>query len=167
MRLLILCLLALPWAAHPQQEAFDCAASTPHRAFDFWLGKWTVHDVNGTLQGHNEVRAIEKGCAVREQWRSVRGGTGQSLNVYQPATGQWRQLWVDAGASIIDIHGAMMDGSMKLEGEIYYLQRKATRPLRGQWTPLPDGRVRQFFQEQDESGEWQTWFEGFYTRTGN
>jgi len=30
---------------------------------------------------------------------------------------------------------------------------------------LPDGRVRQFFEQSTDGGEtWTTWFEGFYTR---
>ncbi|MCJ7591455.1 MAG: hypothetical protein MUO51_08890 [Woeseiaceae bacterium] len=33
------------------------------------------------------------------------------------------------------------------------------------WTPLPDGRVRQFFEQSDDGGvTWVSWFEGFYTR---
>jgi hypothetical protein len=38
-------------------------------------------------------------------------------------------------------------------------------PFRGLWTPLPDGRVRQFFEQSNDGGEtWVPWFEGFYTR---
>ncbi len=166
MRLIVLLLLILPMASHGQQTTFDCWASPSHRQFDFWLGEWEVHDGKGKLQGRNSIESVEKGCAIREQWRSVRGGTGQSMNVYQPASGEWRQLWVDAGASIIDISGGLEGETMLLEGEIYYLKRGMSRPFRGQWTPLADGRVRQFFQEKDDNGQWQTWFEGFYSRSG-
>lgn len=46
------------------------------------------------------------------------------------------------------------------------------RPFRSRWTPLPDGRVRQFFEElisdniSEAAGEekWQAWFEGFYAK---
>ena len=34
----------------------------------------------------------------------------------------------------------------------------------GTWTALPDGRVRQYFEEARSPGTWTPWFEGFYTR---
>lgn len=165
MRWLPILLFTLPLAATAQQAPFDCSESATHRQFDFWLGDWEVRDSEDTLQGHNRISAVQKGCAMEEQWRSIRGGTGQSINYYDPRTGQWHQLWTDAGASIIDISGKLVDGSMVLEGEIYYLSRNVKMPFRGTWTPLDDGRVRQFFQEQDRQGKWQTWFEGFYQKT--
>ncbi len=157
-------LLLFPVLASAQQLPFDCESSPAHRQFDFWLGHWEVRNAEGTLQGHNRITPVQKGCALREQWRSVRGGTGESLNYFSAHSGQWRQLWLDAGASIIDISGGLEGGSMRLEGTIEYLDRDRTLPFRGTWTPLDDGRVRQFFQQQDEAGEWQTWFEGFYSR---
>ena len=159
-----LLLSALP-ALGQQPTPFDCEGSTPHRAFDFWLGSWAVHDDAGTLQGTNTIRKIQNGCALEEQWKSVRGGTGQSINYYDPAGGQWRQLWHDAGASIIDIKGGLDGGSMVLTGTIYYLNRQSTHPFRGSWTPMEDGRVRQFFEQQDSEGEWKTWFDLYYTRS--
>ena len=164
MRWLILLAIVLPLACLGQQKPFDCNSSAPHRAFDFWLGEWEVRDGEGKLGGHNHITAEQNGCVIEEQWRSLRGGTGQSLNYYNPETGQWRQLWLDAGASIIDIRGGLVEGSMVLEGNIYYLSGDIRRAFRGTWTPLDDGRVRQFFQEQDDEGQWQTWFEGFYSR---
>jgi len=70
---------------------------------------------------------------------------------------------------------------MVLEGEIRYRQPPESadlisagpaRPFRGRWTPMPDGRIRQFFEEliTDNNGEeggeekWQPWFEGFYAK---
>ncbi len=102
------------------------------------------------LQGNNLIESVQRGCALREQWRSVRGGTGESLNYLDPGRNQWRQLWLDAGASIIDISGGLEDGSMVLEGTIEYLNGGKIFPFRGTWTPLEDGRVRQFFQQEDD-----------------
>ena len=161
---ILLLLAAVPAAAQPQQP-FDCESSAPHRQFDFWLGDWAVHDAEGILQGTNSIRKIQNGCAVEEQWKSVRGGTGQSVNYYHPDGKQWHQLWHDAGASIIDIAGGLDGDSMVLTGTIYYLNRQSTHAFRGRWTPLADGRVRQLFQQQDSEGEWQTWFDGYYSRS--
>ena len=162
--LLLILLLAGTALAQPSPP-FDCGESEPHRAFDFWLGQWAVHDSEGTLQGTNEITSVQNGCLLQEQWRSVRGGTGQSINYYHPGRDEWHQLWHDAGASIIDIRGGMQAPSMVLNGTILYLQDGREKGFRGTWTPLPDGRVRQYFEEQDDAGEWQPWFEGFYSRS--
>ena len=147
-----------------QQTPYNCSAPGHHRDFDFWLGQWEVHDKAGKLQGHNHITARQKGCLLDEQWRSVKGGTGQSINYYNPVTQQWQQLWVDAGASVIDIGGGLEGGSMVLTGTVFYLKTSLKKEFRGRWTPLPDGRVQQFFEEQNKDGEWQTWFDGYYTR---
>ncbi len=157
------CLLAAPALAQP--PAIDCMTSPPHRAFDFWLGEWEVRGPEGRLAGHNRITLEEGGCALRERWESAGGGTGQSLNYYHPETGRWRQLWLDAGSSIIDLSGGPEGDSMLLEGDIYYLGNGQRANFRGRWTLLPDGRVRQFFEQQDAAGAWQPWFEGFYRRT--
>ena len=146
-----------------QAQSYDCMGSDTHRQFDFWLGQWQVTDADGTtVYGENEITLSERGCALREQWRSSRGGTGSSINYFNPVDGLWHQHWVDSGASIIHISGGMKGNSMVLEGRIDYLQPPRSADFRGRWTPLADGRVRQFFEERDAEGEWQTWFEGFY-----
>ena len=164
MRALAVILVLLASQARGEQETFNCEASAAHRAFDFWLGNWEVRDAQGKLQGYNVVTSAQDGCMLQEQWQSVRGGTGQSINYYHPGHGHWRQLWTDAGGSIIDIRGGLEGGAMVLRGTIYYLGSRTERPFRGKWTPLSDGRVRQVFEEQDKSGTWQPWFEGLYSR---
>ncbi len=146
------------------QPPFDCMNSEAHRAFDFWLGQWEVHDPNGAPQGRNQIVSVQNGCAIEEHWTSVQGGSGQSINYYHPGRSQWHQLWTDGGASIIDISGNLQGKNMMLEGTIFYLKPGIERPFRGSWSPLEDGRVRQFFEQKDAKGQWQTWFDGYYTR---
>ncbi len=148
--------------------------SGPYRDFDFWLGHWNVHLADGRLAGENRIEASGDGCRLVERWRGARGSEGFSLNFYEPADDRWRQIWVSSD-NIIEISGGLIGGSMVLEGEIRYRRpvdggradaSGPRRPFRGTWTPLGDGRVRQFFEEwrADEAGRegWQTWFEGFY-----
>ena len=134
-----------------------------YRAFDFWRGAWTVADAAGNPLGTNTISVGEAGCVLQESWRSAAGNTGRSLNFYDPVRDVWRQVWVSAG-SIIDIEGGLDGGgSMVLTGSITYTGNATRQDFRGRWTLLPDGRVRQFF-EQSAGSEWQPWFEGFYTR---
>ena len=59
----------------------------------------------------------------------------------------------------------MDEDGMLLIGTIRYVANDTTVDFRGLWTPLEDGRVRQFFEQSNDGGEtWAAWFEGFYTR---
>ena len=82
------------------------------------------------------------------------------------AVGEWVQIWNDASGGQINIRGGMTDDGMLLSGTIHTVADGTTMPFRGLWTPLPDGRVRQFFEQSSDDGvTWAPWFEGFYTRS--
>ncbi|NJN52263.1 MAG: hypothetical protein HC809_11370 [Gammaproteobacteria bacterium] len=160
-------MLAVPVAA-----AVASAASPPsppcsgadYRSFDFWVGEWTVRDADGTHVGDNSITREEAGCLIAERWRSLRGGTGRSMNFFDSSRGKWRQLWVSPG-SRIEIEGGFIGDYMILEGTITYIASGESYPFRGTWNALPDGRVRQYFEESRNAGVWAAWFEGFYSRS--
>lgn len=149
----------------PQQPPTPCLDDERFQAFDFWVGEWDVHLANGTLAGTNRIEKAEQGCVLIERWTSANGGTGRSINYFDAAEGEWVQVWNAAGGTQIDIRGGMTDAGMLLEGRIHYVTNGTTAPFRGLWTPLPDGRVRQFFEQSNDGGtSWTPWFEGFYAR---
>ena len=144
-----------------------CTQDAKFRDFDFWVGYWEVTPwAGGQIAGHNKIEPVEGGCALSESWINTSGGTGRSINYYNPNTGNWRQVWVAGGYSI-DIEGGInADGAMELEGTIFYYAQKNSVPFKGIWTPQPDGSVRQhFLQWNAETEEWGTWFDGRYVRT--
>jgi hypothetical protein len=145
---------------------FPCVEKEEFRAFDFWLGEWDVHIADGRQAGKNSIKSAEHGCVLVENWTNVSGGTGMSINYLDKVTGEWVQIWNDASGSQINIRGGLTDDGMLLVGTIYNVANDTMFPFRGLWTPLPDGRVRQFFEQSADGGEsWSPWFEGFYTRT--
>ncbi|MEX0975819.1 MAG: hypothetical protein WDZ50_01830 [Woeseia sp.] len=147
------------------ETAYPCQHPDRFREFDFWIGEWEVRDAGGQLAGTNLIEAAHEGCVLVEQWQSATGGTGTSMNYLDHASGEWVQVWIDSGGGQIDIRGNLTEEGMLLAGHIHYTANGTTLPFRGLWTPLPDGRVRQFFQQSSDNGEtWQTWFEGFYSR---
>lgn len=161
---LLLLALILP-AAGQQPRAYDCETTAAHRQFDFWLGRWEVRDETGeTIYGQNRISKREKGCLLLEEYTTDKGFSGSSINYYNPSDGKWHQHWVDNGSSIIQTSGGIEKGSMVMSGTIYYLAGKREAKFRGRWTPLEDGRVRQFFEEEDAQGNWQTWFDGYYRK---
>lgn len=148
-----------------QTTPSPCTEHPSFDDFDFWVGDWEVHTSDGTLAGRNSISMEHGECLLLEQWTSVRGGTGTSLNFFSTDAGTWRQVWVGAGGSLIDIRGGLEDGKMILVGTIEAMGSKGSTPFRGTWTPLEDGRVRQFFEQFDADADaWQPWFEGFYSR---
>ena len=152
----------------PAPPPILCENDPAFNEFDFWVGDWDVSARNGGQHaGTNKVTKVENSCLIREEWTSVGGGTGQSINYYNPKTKKWRQVWVSAGAggNLIDYEGGMKDGSMVLEGTITMYVSGNTFPFRGTWTPNEDGSVRQFFEQYDpENKVWNPWFDGLYVR---
>jgi hypothetical protein len=146
-------------------RAYPCEHNDAFRAFDFWIGDWEVHGPNGAFAGNNSIEPAERGCLLIENWTSVSGGTGMSINYLDGQTGEWVQIWNAEGGSQIHIRGGMTDQGMLLVGTLHTVGNGKTVPFRGLWTQLEDGRVRQFFEQStDDGATWTPWFEGFYSR---
>ena len=146
-------------------QAFPCEYQDVFREFDFWLGDWDVHVASGAVAGENTITREERGCVLIERWSSATGGTGMSINYVDKITGEWVQVWNASGGSQINVRGGLTEEGMAMEGTIHYVANGTTAPFRALWTPLEDGRVRQYFEQSNDGGEtWVPWFEGFYSR---
>ena len=152
-------------AADPASKPPPCAAAE-HRQFDFWLGDWEVRNPAGKIVGHNRIEAAHGGCALIENWKSVAGVTGTSLNIYDRDSGKWHQTWVDSGGGLLQLDGSFSGGAMVLSGEA--MDADAPRRVARQrvsWTAQPDGRVRQLWESSTDAGKtWTIVFDGLYTR---
>jgi hypothetical protein len=161
------CLIAgtiTPAAAQNAPPAPGCHSEPLYRAFDFWIGSWEVFAPNGTRAGSNQIERAEGGCLLLERWTSSQGGTGTSMNYVDPTDGRWRQVWMDWGGNVILLAGGIEHGAMKLSGELIDQQGNRSG-LRGTWTPLGDGSVRQLFEQSLDGGRtWSTWFDGYYRK---
>jgi len=165
--LMVLCISfwPVPLKAQSKNDSL-CSTDAEFRAFDFWVGEWqVVEGPDKKIAGTNSITSIEDNCALFEQWTSQEGSSGISINHYNPVIKQWRQLWVSAGAYSIDIVGGMNNGSMILEGTIWYYRSNTSFPFKGTWAPNPDQTVRQLFEQFDpEKKSWSVWFDGTYIR---
>jgi hypothetical protein len=145
--------------------AYPCQHEAGFRDFDFWVGEWDVAVANGTQVGTNSIQPAQRGCVLIENWTNSAGGTGMSVNYLDKSTDEWVQIWSAEGGSQINIRGGLTDEGMLLEGYLHTIGAGTTVPFRGRWTLLPDGRVRQYFEQSNDDGvTWVPWFEGFYTR---
>ena len=146
-----------------QTESIIEACSGPeHRQFDFWLGEWQVSDTAGSVVGTNDITRVANGCGLNETWIGENGNNGTSLNWYEPATGEWHQLWVGPGY-YLRLSGGLENGSMVLSGVRETSEGSVVDRIT--WTPLDDGSVRQHWEVSSDGGSsWQTLFDGLYTR---
>ena len=155
---------------NPAPEKAVCETMSGFNDFDFWVGDWDVYsnDEARQLQGTNSITKHHKNCLIMENWTNVQGGTGRSMNYFDPVEDQWRQLWVAGGYSIDYTGGLDETGSMVLNGKINYYATGKSHAFRGTWTPNEDGSVRQFFEQQNpEDQKWAVWFDGLYIKKGS
>jgi hypothetical protein len=163
---MLLYLLAAMMTLTPQGQKPPAPCADPHyRDFDFWVGDWEVADAKGTRQGHNRVERIEGGCAIQENWTGAGGMTGRSLNTYRPSAGTWHQTWVSSQGALLLLDGRF-DGRSMILGGPSPNPEGGTLHNRITWTPLPDGRVRQLWEQSpDGKSAWRVVFDGYYART--
>lgn len=159
-------------SAHPASAQTAPAGKPPpcsaaeHRQFDFWLGRWEVRDPSGKVVGHNRIEAAHGGCALIENWTSVAGVTGTSVNIYDRDRRQWHQTWVDSGGGLLQLDGSRLDTAMVLAGDALDADAQGkTARQRITWTPLAGGRVRQLWESSSDGGKtWSVAFDGLYIK---
>lgn len=134
-----------------------------HRAFDFWLGEWQVKTPDGKLAGINRIEREYGGCVLHERYDTGRGYSGESVNIYDAGRKVWHQTWVDTSGTLLVLEGGLREGKMVLEGQTVAAGKQVTKH-RITWTPNQDGSVRQLWQSTDAQGNWETAFDGHYTR---
>ena len=117
---------------------------------------------DGKLAGSNRIESEYDGCVLHERY-SAGKFRGESLNTYDPGRGVWHQTWVDNQGTLLLLEGGLVQDAMILEGQTAGAEGQVVRH-RITWTPDADGSVRQFWQTTNAAGEWETAFDGRYTR---
>jgi len=145
-------------------QARQGCTAPEYRQFDFWVGEWSVTVPSGKVAGTNRIESILGGCALQEHWSGSQGGSGTSLNMWNSTDSTWRQVWIDASGSLLELSGALKGNQMVLSG-------RATGPGGGTvlnritWTPVGEGKVRQLWESSSDDGTtWTVQFDGLYAR---
>jgi hypothetical protein len=135
-----------------------------HRAFDYWVGEWTVHDTAGTQIAESSIRRVAEGCAISEEWRPIGGPQGVSISWYNPADQQWHQQWVGGGGWIAWFDGNPEDGNMTLTTKPNPANPGGgiTRMVYSQ--PRTDVVLQSLYVSQDGGKTWQPNFKGEYRK---
>jgi hypothetical protein len=151
-------------APSPSPFVSPCLAPE-YRQFDLWVGDWDVQDPSGQLIGTNLVTREYDGCVLQEHWeaKGPQKQTGSSFNTYYAGEKRWHQTWVDSTGGFLLLDGGLVGDAMVLGGEM--TGRRGRIRHRITWTPLPEGRVRQFWENsRDEGKTWSVAFDGTYVR---
>jgi beta-lactamase regulating signal transducer with metallopeptidase domain len=143
-------------------RALRTSGNDTRRAFDFWVGKWNVVDSTGKSLGVNVISKNENGYLLTEKWHDSQGGSGTSVNFFDPADKMWHQIWVDSKGSVIRFKGAWKNDRMELSGTSVDAAGKS-KSVTMTLTPQQDRTVRQQIEESKDGGTtWSTLFEGVY-----
>ena len=137
-------------------------ANLAYRQFDFWLGDWNVATADGKLVGRDHIEKAYGGCALREHWTSVDGGTGGSFSIYDMSRKIWHQTWVDSTGTLVVLEGGLKGTAMVMSGE---MTEGGKRQLdRMSWTPQ-DGKIRQLWETSEDGGKnWKVIFDVYYDK---
>lgn len=144
----------------------NCTCCTENnKAFDFWIGQWTVTNPDGTPAGKNLIERIQNKCVIRENWTSAKGGyTGTSLNFYNPIEKQWEQLWIDNAGAHLKLYG-------NKKGNQMILSSKGVKNSDGKmvvnqitWTDNLNGTVRQLWEVLHDGKVVNVAFDGLYKK---
>lgn len=125
------------------------------RAFDFWMGRWKVHNrrLKERLKGCTEWEEFEASSVARPllsglgneddfrtEWRP--GFVGMTLRLFNPNTKQWAIYWADNTRGTLEppVLGSFVGDIGTFEGDDVL----GGRPIRVRftWTRLGNGRAR-------------------------
>ena len=165
---IVLLILSNPVANATAPPVFGCPANmTEYHQFDFWIGRWEVHDPSGkTVIGHSRIEAVADGCGISEQWSGGKGSNGVSYNAWDPQSGHWHQFWIGNNPDgVLSLAGGIDRDSMVLTGVRNNAKTGKPQQQRITWTPNSDGSVRQHWETSDDAGKtWASAFDGIYRR---
>ena len=140
-----------------------CMYSESARQFDFWIGEWDVFNPLGQKAGTSVIQQFAEGCGVLENWTGSLGGSGKSINFYDPATERWYQYWMGANGSPARYEGVYKEGAMRYEGE--RLSGASKIRTRLTFFNLDANTVRQLAEQSTDDGKtWTTTYDFKYVR---
>jgi len=151
------------FAAHADSVSRPCAYRSEARSLDFWLGDWVVRTRGGMQVGTSHEELALDACVLVENWSSVSGSTGRSINAFNRTSGHWEQTWFDDQGGTIEFRdGVASAGQVQFLAKVRETDgRPSERRLT--FTLLPDHRVRQFSERSTDGGKtWGVEYDFYY-----
>jgi hypothetical protein len=140
--------------AAPQAPPNYGCPGPEYQQFAFWVGDWDVISAaNGQVAGLSHVERLAAGCIIFEKWTGAKGGSGNSINVYDQADGKWHQTWVDSTGDQVHYVGTWTGSKLDLEADDVSTPQKVPVVLTMTFEPLPNGDVRQSGTQSSDGGK--------------
>jgi hypothetical protein len=153
--------------AQARRTGAPCVFAAESRQFDFWVGDWEVRDnrQNRAVVGSSHVERILNQCVIFENWTSIQGGTGKSVNAWNPDLKCWQQTWMDDRGGVINFTDGHWDGTRLM----FVADTKAADGTsvknRLSFFPLGPDEVRQFSENSSDGGAtWTVDYDFHYRR---
>lgn len=158
--------VATPAAAQQPPSTPSCEAHV-YRAFDFWIGEWDAFraDTNAPA-GRSSIRAEDSGCVITEHWVSLNTPySGRSLNIYDRASQNWEQFWVDSSGNRVHFIGGPTESGMRIATAApVFVSPTQQAYSRITFTNNPDGTVLQHGEQSADGQSWTTSYAFIYRR---
>ena len=153
-------------ATSSQPVPIPCANAPERHRFDFWIGEWNVTTspkTDAAKGGNSVIQSVSGGCALLENWTSIKGGQGKSLNAYNPLVHEWQQYWIGQDGNVTEFRTSHFDGT-----SLSFLTDNGPGPnLIGRLTfsPVESDLVRQHYESSGDGGKtWTTVYDLYYHR---
>src|SRR4029077_9388495 len=91
---------------------------------------------------------------VLENWTDAFGGTGKSINFYDPGSHKWHEYWIGQNGAPTRYSGIYKEGAIRFDGEPATVNGK-TQMTRLTFFNIDPNTVRQFSEKSDDDGK--TW----------
>jgi hypothetical protein len=146
------------------QEPWNCA-QPEFRQFDFWLGTWDMQDRrSGTRLGTAKIVKVHGGCAIREDWQALSGGSGANIATYHPPIKRWRMVSVTRNGGHFLSEGEFTNGTLSFLTDARPRDGKPER-RRISWSQTDNpNRVLQVWEVSSDDRTWVREFDGVCLR---
>ena len=146
-----------------ERNARPCKYAPEAKQFDFWVGEWDVQ-VGGQTVGTNVIERLQEGCIIMENWTGQAGGSGKSMNFYDPVVKKWRQTYMSNNQVVWEMSGEYKDGALRYEGEVHTPNGNRTLTRVTFYNQSPD-RVRHTEDNSTDGGKtWTNVWDSIYVR---
>jgi len=143
------------------KKAIPCKYDEKYKRLDFWLGEWDVF-VKDKQTATSSITKSEGGCTLHEDYRTLNGFYGRSMNYFDPKDEKYTQIWIDKFNSItIFKELEARKGYLKMQAD----DGKGTLTNMDYTLDTETGNVTQTMESSKDKGKtWKQTFVGVYKK---
>lgn len=147
-----------------QRNNSPCRYADIYKKLDFWLGEWEVF-TNGNKVANSLITKSEDDCILFEDYHTLYGFMGRSMNYFDPSDSLYKQRWIDMRNShTVFIEEESRDGYLSMVAD---LPGGARSKMSYTYDEADDSVVQTVETSSDGGSTWTMQFQGQYVRKSN